>query len=341
MLIMRKTISIGICFVGFLLSSFLGNINAPVIQFLDSLNDDQLKLVSHSFDDNHRTTWHYLPAKSWPREGISLKQLNDNQKEIFSNMLKTFLSKAGYSKTQRIIDLENVLAIIDKDPDYRDPGKYHISVFGDPRVDNVWAWSFEGHHVSLNFTILDDKLISAPRFFGANPATIPIGERKGERTLREEEDLAYDLMESLSAKQLQQAIFRDEAYPEIISVNDSEVSPLEPVGIQADDLNDVQQTILKNIINVYLSAQLDQIANERKRKIHEEEFGDIRFGWAGTLDRKDGHYYRIQGNTFLIEFDNTQTNVNHIHTVWRDFNGDFGRDLIKEHYHNADHHKHD
>lgn len=339
---MKKTIPvlISICFIAYLLSSFKENIKTPVVEFLDSLNDEQLKIVNHSFDDSNRTTWHFLPAKSFPREGISLKQLNDKQKKIFSKMLQTFISKSGYVKTQKIIDLENVLAIIDKDPDYRDPEKYHISIYGNPVVDSLWAWSFEGHHISLNFTILDNTLISTPRFFGANPATIPIGERKGERTLIEEEDMAYALMGSLTPKQQQQAIFRYDAFPEIISVNSSEVSPLDPVGIPANELNDAQQVILKNLIHVYLSAQVESIAKEREQKIHDEEFGDITFGWAGTLDRKDGHYYRIQGKTFLIEFDNTQTNVNHIHTVWRDFNGDFGRDLIKEHYHNANHHKH-
>jgi hypothetical protein len=340
---MKKTIPfiLSICFFAAFFSSFMHNINTPVILFLDSLNEKQLQTISHSFDDSQRTTWHFLPAKSWPREGISLKKLDNNQKELFSKMLQTFLSKAGYSKTQKIIDLENVLAIIDKDPEYRDPEKYYISIFGNPRTDSLWAWSFEGHHISLNFTILDNQLISTPRFFGANPATIPIGERKGERTLIEEEDLAYALMESLSKQQLKQTIFREEAFIEIISVNSSEVQPLEPVGIKAIELNDAQQTILKDIINVYLSTQVEKIASEREKKILEEEFGDIRFGWAGSLDRSEGHYYRIQGKTFLIEFDNTQTNANHIHTVWRDFNGDFGRDLIKEHYHHADHHKHD
>jgi hypothetical protein len=72
--------------------------------------------------------------------------------------------------------------------------------------------------------------------------------------------------------------------------------------------------------------------------IRAEEFNAIRFGWAGSTKAGKPHYYRIQGKSFLVEFDNVQNGANHIHTVWRDFNGDFGRDLIKEHYEHS-HHK--
>ena len=340
---MKKTrvITFLLSIMTILVISFKANDNNPVVDFLDSLDNQQLEKVSLSFDDLTRNSWHFLPGQMWPRSGVQLSELDEEQEEKLTQMLMKFLSETGYIKTQKIIDLENVLAEIDGDTEFRDPEKYFVAIYGNPRTDSLWAWSFEGHHISLNFTILNNKIASTPRFFGASPATITHGERKGERTLDKEEDLAYELLDELSEQQKQKAIFQDVSFIDIVTSNASEVGPLEPVGIEAKELNGTQKTKLKNLINIYLSSLPDEIASERENKILREEFDDISFGWAGGTDKGEAHYYRVQGKSFLIEFDNTVNEANHIHTVWRDFNGDFGRDLIKEHYHNSDHHTHD
>ncbi len=319
---------------------FMGSsINKPTIRFLESLNEDQRSKLMKPMDDTSRNFWHFLPAKMLPRTGLRIDELNDGQKVEFSHMLQSFLSESGYEKTQEIIELENVLIELGGDPDFRDDGAYFIAIYGDPKTDSVWAWSFEGHHVSLNFTVSEDKISTTPRFFGANPATIPAGSRKGERTLHREEDMAFELLNSLSEQQKKAVVFQKASFEDIVTTNAIEVAPLRPVGIEAGKLNAEQKIRLKELIRQYLSSIPEDLAQERARKIEKEEFDKIRFAWAGALTKGKGHYYRIQGKTFLIEFDNTQNNANHIHTVWRDFDGDFGRDLIREHYLNSNHHK--
>lgn len=317
------------------------NHNNPVISFLNALDNSQLEKVSLPIQDLTRNTWHYLPGKMLWRAGIQIKELNEAQRDKFALMLKEYLSETGYTKTQKIIELENVLAEIESNPDFRDPEIYFIAIYGNPRIDSLWAWSFEGHHISLNFTILNDKITVSPRFFGASPATILHGERKGERTLDQEEDLAFELLNSLNESQKQKAVFQNVSFIDIVTTNATEVSPLKEVGVEAQGLDGNQQSKLKELIAVYLNSLPEKVALLRQNIINEGEFDEIRFGWAGELNKNEAHYYRIQGKTFLIEFDNTQNDANHIHTVWRDFDGDFGRDLIREHYLNSNHHEHD
>lgn len=307
--------------------------------FLNSLNPDQKKKAVLPFDEASREKWHYLPSTMFDREGIQLNELTKEQKDLAFKLLESHLSKTGYNKTLQIIELEKVLAEIENNPRTRDPEKYHIAFYGNPASDRQWAWSFEGHHISLNFTVFDDKISIAPRFLGANPATIDGGKRKGERTLADEEDLGLELINSLSADQKQMATIQNSTFFDIVTRNKSEVSPFDSFGIKAKALSKTQQDTLQKLINVYLSVMPKELAEKRSNNLKEEEFDKISFGWAGATENRKPHYYRIQGKTFLIEFDNTQNNANHIHSVWRDFDGDFGRDLIREHYKKSDHHK--
>ena len=305
--------------------------------FVNSLSEEEKKIAVFPFDEMNRYDWHYLPATMYPRAGIALNQLNGEQKKLLFELLQSSLSEIGYAKAQQIISLENVLAEIEGDKVSRDPEKYHAAFYGNPAKDSLWSWSFQGHHISLNFTILNGKKSIAPRFFGANPATVKEGSRKGERTLAAEEDLGLELINSCSAEQRQKAIFQQNAFIDIVTTNSADVGPLQPVGIKMKELNDSQQTILLHLIDEYLATMPDDLAAKRMENLKKEETAEIRFGWAGAIQLGEGHYYRIQGKSFLIEFDNTQNNANHIHSVWRDFNGDFGEDLLKEHYQSSHH----
>lgn len=326
-------------FILMLFTSFTNAQSNVASDFLNALNDEQREKANLSFDDLNRETWHFLPAVSFAREGIALFELNENQKLLAFNFLKKYLSEAGYNKIQSIVSLENVLAEISGDPVYRDPLKYYITIYGNPSQDKIWSWSFEGHHISLNFTFSENNTSFSPRFLGSNPGMVKSGKRKGERVLGKEEDLAFELINSMTDKQLEQTIFQATSFQEIITRNETKVEPLSPSGIQAKLMDKKQQRILVALVEEYLATIPTNLAKERFRAIKMSEFDDIRFGWAGATDKTKGHYYRIQGDTFLIEFDNTQNNANHVHTVWRDFYGDFGRDLIKEHYENSEHHK--
>lgn len=322
---------IAVCFISL-------NKTSETAKFLDTLDKHQLNQVLIPFNDTSRKNWHYLPAASYPRKGLKIGKLNATQKTAFSNMLKSFLSKSGYKKTQDIIDLENVLVELGGDPDRRDAGAYFLSIYGNPKTDSLWAWSFEGHHLSLNFTVANGTLATTPRFFGANPGNIPSGKMKGKRVLAKEEDLAFELLNTLTKEQKSKVIFNDIAFPDILTRNTAKVNPLEPFGIEVSKLHSNQKNLVKNLITEYLSSIPKDLATEREQIIFKEEFEHIRFAWAGAQIKGVGHYYRIQGQSFLIEFDNTQNSANHIHTVWRDFNGDFGEDVLRAHYLNAEHH---
>lgn len=336
---MKKIITI--LSIGFVLTTFgntLTNSN-PTADFINSLTPQQETKALYELDDESKSHWHFFPGSMIARSGISLGELNQNQQDLVFEMLRYFLSESGYKKVRQIHDLEQVLYEMSGNSAMRDPGQYYVAIYGDPLKDSLWLWSFEGHHLSLNFIICDEVVSIAPQFLGASPATIKRGPRKGERALKNEEDLGFELINSMSASQKNSAIFRTRAYPEIVTFNDKEVSPLEPVGIKTGDLNADQKALLIALINEYVSVMPEEEARAKLEGLKQEELDEIRFGWAGGLKPGEPHYYRIQGKTFLIEFDNTQQGANHIHSVWRDFDGDFGRDLIRDHYKQSNHHK--
>jgi hypothetical protein len=333
-----KKITLGLILIlSVLIAAFNYTPESPVTDFLESLEHEQLEKAQMPFDDLSREVWHFLPGEMWPRKGIRLTDLDQKQKELAFIMLFDHLSEAGYKKVLGIIDLENVLIEMGQDKNFRDPDKYFVAIYGDPSKDKLWAWSFEGHHLSINFTISGKNVSMSPRFMGANPATIPIGKRKGQRPLKAEEDMALELVNSMDSNQRVKAIFSSRSYLEIVTSNATQVGPLKPVGIAYAELNLDQQKLLLELINEYLSAMPQDLAKRRRIEIERENLSTIRFGWAGATELGKGHYYRIQGQSFLIEFDNTVNNANHIHTVWRDFDGDFGKDLIREHYEKDSH----
>jgi hypothetical protein len=340
---MKKITTITIILITSVLFAFKVDKTDQSSTFLDSLNKEQRNKAQFSFDTSSKYDWHYLPATMYPRAGIALYELNSAQKKLFFTLLQSSLSETGYAKTQQIISLENILAEISGDKVRRDPEKYYTAFYGNPAKDNLWSWSFQGHHISLNFAVLNDKTSIAPRFMGANPAIVMEGSRKGERTLDKEDDLGLELINSCSAEQKQKAIFNQKSFNGIVTTNSVDVDPLQPIGIKMKDLNNSQQTILLHLIDEYLATMPKDLAAKRMENLKKEETNEIRFAWAGATKLGEGHYYRIQGKSFLIEFDNTQfdserNKANHIHSVWRDFEGDFGRDLIREHYQSSGHH---
>jgi hypothetical protein len=198
----------------------------PVRAFLESLDQEQRSQAVYPLAEAHREQWHYLPATMWSRAGISLGELNQAQKGLLFQALEKSLSETGYDKARRIIDLEDVLAEASGNAEFRDSKKYYAAFYGNPEVDAVWSWSFEGHHLSLNFTISEGKTSIVPRFMGANPAMIQSGPRKGQRTLANEQDLGLELINSMNEAQRKEALFRAEAYRDIITTNESQVEPL-------------------------------------------------------------------------------------------------------------------
>lgn len=305
---------------------------------INSLDSAQKAKSVFPFDDMSRYDWHYLPATMVARQGACLKDLNSTQKKNIYALLKSFLSDKGYTRTQDIMNNEYYLKELEPNNINRIPENYYVAFYGNPGTDSVWGWKFSGHHVALNFTIVNNQLAFAPFFFGIYPAEIKAGQNKGRRIIKEEEDIGFKLINILTSEQKSKAIFQLKAFTDIVTTNSAQVGALKSVGILAKDLMHQQKVILNKLIVAYLSSMPSEIAEIRMKRIVSEDFNEIKFGWAGGLIPGEPHYYRIQGKTFLIEFDNTQHNANHIHTVWRDFNGDFGIDLLKEHYQNSKHH---
>ena len=299
--------------------------------FLNSLSDDQRSKATLAFDDDQRLEFRYTPRA---RTGLPLKEMTGVQRTRAHTLLKTGLSMRGYTAATQIIDLENVLREIEGPGSTlaRDPELYFVSIFGRPG-QGPWGWKFEGHHLSTNFTIIGDRpVVFAPAFLGANPAILRDGPKKGLRPLRGEEEVARELMAAFTEEQRAKVIFDVTAPREMITGENRESTPLEPGGLPMSAMTPAQRRILERLLDVYLGRMVPELARTRLAALQQAGMARIAFGWAGGLEPGGPHYYRVQGPTFLIEYDNTQNNANHIHSVWRDFGNDFGRDLLREHY---------
>jgi hypothetical protein len=234
--------------------------------------------------------------------------------------------------------IEQVLKDLENGAARRDSGLYYVTIFDRPGT-TAWGWRVEGHHLSLNFTVRGDEVLGVtPSFFGSNPAEVPRGPRQGLRVLGAEEDLGRELVRSLNEGQRKVAVIGATAPSEIITGASRKANPLQPEGIGASDLTSKQQDALRTLIHEYVFRYRTELAEQDMKKIQQAGFEKIHFAWAGPVESgQGGHYYRVQGPTFLLEFDNTQNNANHIHTVWRDFENDFGEDLLRKHYETVKH----
>ena len=299
--------------------------------FVSSLSVQQRNNGIYAFEDEERFNWHFIPRD---RKGVPFRSMNDSQRAAAQNVLQTFFSAKGYQRAEAVRSLESVLAEIEVNGRFdRDPELYFLTIFGTPGLDSNWALRYEGHHLAYNWTFVSGMgIASSPQFFGSNPAEVRSGEKIGTRVLSVEEDLGRDLVSALSADQKKMAILDLEVPGDIFTAAEREITRLENSGISYSELNSRQKRMLIALIDELASMQSEVIAEARMATIRSEGLEDIKFVWIGGIERGDPHYYRVQGSSFLIEYDNTQNNANHIHLVWRDFAGDFGRDLIRMHY---------
>lgn len=305
-------------------------------QFLDSLSPDQRVKAAMPFEGEERLRWHFIPNEMFPRKGLMIKEMNETQRRLAHDLLRSGLSARGYLKVTQIIELEDILKAIETGGKMaRNKEEYLFSVFGAPGAKGNWGWRVEGHHISLRFTIADGavkgNLSSTPMFLGANPAEVRDGNRKGLRVLGDEEDAARALVVALPPDLQKQAVVNAVAPTDIVTMNKNDITPLPDQGVRYSAMPAKAQALLTQLIEVYTSTMEADIAAGRMARIKAAGLDTIRFAWAGEIEKGKKHYYMIQGPTFLIEYDNTQNNGNHIHSVWRDFNGDFGRDLLREH----------
>lgn len=317
-----------------------GRMASAADRFLGALTPDLRQLAVFPFESDERRHWHFVPNEMFPRNGLPLLAMNDAQRAAARELLRTGLSDRGYATATGIMnDLESVLRDSERGGTMvRDPERYRFSIFGTPSARGAWAWRVEGHHVSLNFTIVNGTFVAAsPSFFGANPAEVRSGALQGTRVLALQEDRARALLSSLDPSQRAAAVASAEAPGDIKTMNAVDISPLDSSGLSASSLSKEQKLLLMALLDAYTGVMTDDVAAARMARVQAAGLDRIVFAWMGDVERGKRHYYRLQGPTFLVEYDNTQNNANHIHSVWRDFEGDFGRDLLREHLKSVGH----
>jgi len=299
--------------------------------FIGGLGQDAALRDLALMDFDARTHFKFTPGE---RPGVPLRELNEGQRALALALVSSGLSERGFTKAEVTRQNELVLRAQENN-DSRDPLGYFLAIYGTPSPSSSWAWHWEGHHLSLHFTLVDCTLLaSAPTFYGANPAQVNTSvvnaPPMGTRNLGREEDLARQLAAVLDAdanKRLQAVVanqLRDT--PETASV-----TPLQTPGLLASAMSPAEQDMLRTLITEYANNLAPELAAERLSRIEDAGLDSVGFLWSGSLVPGQAHYYRVQGPTFLIEYVNEQNNSNHVHSAWRDFDGDYGRDVIAEH----------
>ncbi len=304
--------------------------------FLDSLWADQKAKATYTFADDERFDWHFIPKL---RKGLSFGEMQPFQKTLATALLAAGLSQQGLIKAETIRSLDQMLLLLEQGagPNRRDPDNYYVTIFGTPSATGTWGYRVEGHHLSQNYTIVNGRIADSPSFFGSNPAEIKTGPRKGLRVLAAEDDYGYEMIESLDKAQQDTAVVDKKALGDIITMA-SRKAALNgaPNGLAASKMTAAQYDKLMSLVEVYADNMPDQLAQHRMEIARKQPKDATFFAWTGAVPRGGPHYYRIQTPAYLIELDCTQDNANHIHSVWRDYENDFGLDLLKMHY-DADH----
>ena len=328
--------------------------------FVKSLTAEQKAIATMGFGDSRRMDWHFLPRE---RKGLAVRHMTDAQKQLALSLVDT-VGPIGSKKVRAIMLLDDLLRTLEpekikleghKGEIYeveRGSGYYNFVVYGTPAAKGTWGWSAEGHHVSVNITVVDGQISSTPLFLGTDPAEVKEGAQKGLRILSAEEDQARELLLSLDEAQRKIAMVSPTTFGDIVSFNQRKADPLYTpqvgvwsVGLPVSKMTDAQKTLLRRLLDTHLSNMPEEVAAARAKRLYESDFNQIFFAWTGSTRRAERYYYRVQGPTFLIEHDHSQPvsasiadkTPNHIHNVWREFNGDFGEDLLRKHYNSTAH----
>jgi hypothetical protein len=300
--------------------------------FLKGLDADQAAKARFDFKDEERLNWHFIPRA---RKGLPLKEMKEEQRRLALSLLASGLSTKGTEKALTIMSLEQILREIEGPNGrmVRDPELYYFSVFGVPALKGVWGWRVEGHHLCINVTVVDGKAVSAtPAFMGANPGEVKSGPRKGLRVLGNDEEMGRGLIKSLNEGQRKEAVFTQDAPKEVILVPGQKIRTLEPAGIAWGKLDGGQQEQLWTLVREYAQRLRPELADQDLAKIEKAGREKLSFAWAGGLERGEPHYYRIQGPTFVIEYDNVQNGANHVHSIWHDAADNFGAEILRRHH---------
>lgn len=340
---------------GFTQEDYSREIKEYAIQLNNSFSKTQT-LSSHlDFSDTSRLKWNNLPVGLRARVGTSIGNMNDEQRRLVHRILSASLSSQGYLKATGIMHLDELInrfydSLYYKkqlsDSDYTfvrallwSPRNYYFAFFGIPG-DPKWGYKLEGHHLSINFTFVDNKISVTPFFIGTDPAEYLQSEYAGWRVLGQEEDLGLKLIHLLNADQQKKAIMSSEVPGDIITSAESGKRLINYWGIKGSELNTQQKAVVQYIIREFVfNLEYDKAVTEYD-KILKAGIDNIFFGWIGGLEEKEAHYFVLNGPSFLIEFDNNggpRKSANHIHAIWREKGNEYGEDVLKKHYQSEKH----
>ena len=308
--------------------SSAGRMASSAERLLSALDEPLKEKISFKFDDAERLNWHFIPRV---RKGLSMKEMTPAQRALAFGLVSSGIGASGFQKVTTIMSLEQILRDAEKGSGpVRDPELYFVSIFGTPAAKGRWGWRFEGHHLSMNVTVEDGKILSAtPVFFGANPGEVRQGPRQGLRALADLEDSALRVVQALNPDQVKKAVVAEKAPTDIRAANSPQAPTDAAVGITYGELNDDQKKMMQGLVGSFANDMPDEVAKAWQEEIVAAGVDKVHFAWMGPADRTQPHAFRVQGPTFLIEFNNTQNNANHIHTAWRSMLGDFGNPVTK------------
>ena len=304
--------------------------------FIAALEPRQRGTAVFPFNHDERLNWHYVPRG---RKGVPFKDMSATARAAAHELMKVSLSGVGYAKAVDVVRLEDVLRQLETFGGmFRDPEKYYVTVFGAPEASGPWGWRLEGHHLSLNFALVPGRPVAVtPAFFGANPAEVRTGPNRGLRALAEEQDLGIALARGVDASLRSRLVIGAESLGDIVSGPGRGEGLKAPAGVALADLGAESRALALRLIEVYARNMRSDVAEEELRQMREAGVERVHFAWAGPLDPRQPHYYRLHGPTLLIEYDNSQNNANHVHSVWHDARRDFGVDALRSHYEMAGH----
>lgn len=302
-------------------------------RFIDALGPKNQ--ASYLFQDAERGNFHFFPVS---RRGVSMKKLNEGQRHLGLSLMSAGLSHIGNQKALTIMSLGDYLKETDKTPNiHRDSDQYHFTIFGNPSPTGTWGYRVEGFHLSLNVTVVKGRWISVtPSFFGAIPAIIPDGPRKGLQVLEQETELGRALAKSFTAEQQKTGIgkipdFLTETVGGFVTGNQRKLERGKPRGVPVSDMTVEQREVLMKLVRAHIGRIRKELADQDLARIDKAGTDKIHFIWDGSVKPGEPHHYIIQGPTFLIEYDNTQDQANHVHCIYRDLDNDFG-DTLVQHY---------